>query len=510
VTTENSHGVATELSRRAGAPSTGRRERGVRRAAAGPFPRYTALREGTPGTLRVPGAQPLAPGGALRSVASRERIYRWALALADGTAAAAAVVVALSLIGGFALEPEFLIVVPLIIAVAKVQGLYDHDELVIHKSTLDEFPSLVNLATLFALVTWLGRHYVVRGTPPTVDLLSLWCLLIISLAVARFAGRSFACRRAPVERCLLIGSPLLHDRVAAKLDGLRHVELVASIPVESVAADHDELHALADELDVHRVLIAPADETGAAAMELVRAATGAGLRVSLLPSALGAVGSSVAFDDLGGMPLLGVPRFGLSRSSLAIKRAFDLLGACVLLLFAAPVMALLAILVRLDSAGPTLFRQTRVGRDGRQFEMLKFRSMVDGADAMKSELRKHNEADDLFKIANDPRMTRVGRLLRRTSLDELPQLLNVLRGDMSLVGPRPLVVDEDERVTGFDRRRLHLTPGMTGRWQTLGSARIPLSEMVKIDYLYVANWSLWSDVKILCQTVGFVLHRRGL
>jgi lipopolysaccharide/colanic/teichoic acid biosynthesis glycosyltransferase len=177
----------------------------------------------------------------------------------------------------------------------------------------------------------------------------------------------------------------------------------------------------------------------------------------------------------------------------------------------APVISVAAVLIKVDSTGPVLFRQTRVGRDGRHFKMVKLRTMVEGADDMKQTLRDRNEAaDGLFKITDDPRITRVGRLLRKTSLDELPQLVNVLRGDMSLVGPRPLVVDEDERVTGFDRRRLHLTPGMTGRWQTLGSARIPLAEMVKIDYLYIANWSLWADIKILLETVAFVLFRQGL
>ena len=125
-------------------------------------------------------------------------------------------------------------------------------------------------------------------------------------------------------------------------------------------------------------------------------------------------------------------------------------------------------------------------------------------------LLDRNVAVGLFKIADDPRVTRIGRLLRRTSLDELPQLLNVLAGDMSLVGPRPLVVDEDERITGYDRRRLALTPGMTGHWQIAGSARVPLAEMVKIDYLYVAGWSLWSDLKILLRTVPYMLSRRGM
>jgi lipopolysaccharide/colanic/teichoic acid biosynthesis glycosyltransferase len=136
--------------------------------------------------------------------------------------------------------------------------------------------------------------------------------------------------------------------------------------------------------------------------------------------------------------------------------------------------------------------------------------MVTGADALKDELRARNEAGGgLFKIADDPRVTRVGRFLRKTSLDELPQLFNVVRGDMSLVGPRPLILDEDQRIKGWDRRRLSLTPGMTGHWQILGSARVPLHEMVKIDYLYVAGWSLWSDIKILLRTVPYMLARRG-
>jgi lipopolysaccharide/colanic/teichoic acid biosynthesis glycosyltransferase len=141
--------------------------------------------------------------------------------------------------------------------------------------------------------------------------------------------------------------------------------------------------------------------------------------------------------------------------------------------------------------------------------MIKFRSMVDGADARKADLLALNETEGLFKIADDPRVTRVGRLLRRSSLDELPQLWNVLRGEMTLVGPRPLVPDDDVKIQGCWRERLNVTPGMTGVWQILGSTRVPMDEMVKLDCLYAATWSLWLDVKILLRTVAYVANRRS-
>ena len=165
--------------------------------------------------------------------------------------------------------------------------------------------------------------------------------------------------------------------------------------------------------------------------------------------------------------------------------------------------------IKLTSPGPVLFRQTRIGRNGAPFSMLKFRSMSEDADSLKEALRGLNEAEGLFKIADDPRITRVGRILRRTSIDEFPQVLNVLRGKMSLIGPRPLVPEEDGMIRGWHRRRLQLTPGMTGPWQVLGSARIPLREMVTIDYQYVGNWSLWADVKIMLRTLGLMVARRG-
>jgi lipopolysaccharide/colanic/teichoic acid biosynthesis glycosyltransferase len=199
----------------------------------------------------------------------------------------------------------------------------------------------------------------------------------------------------------------------------------------------------------------------------------------------------------------------LSPASRSLKRALDSVGSALGIVFLSPLLLAIAVVIKVTSPGPVLFRQARVGRDGQPFEMLKFRTMRDGADAEKADLRPRNEAEGLFKIADDPRITPVGRFLRKTALDELPQLFNVVRGQMSLVGPRPLVLDEDRLIEGWYRRRLSLTPGMTGEWQVFGAARIPLREMATIDYLYVSNWSLWSDIKILLRTIPFMLARRG-
>ena len=460
-------------------------------------------------------ARQVGPGAAetdsLAAVRRRERIFRRAIALSDAAAAALAALLAITVGTKFSLQPTFLLVLPMIVLVAKVQGLYDHDELVIRKSTLDEVPRLVNLATLMTLLVWVSRHYIVVGAPSTWTLLKLWVALLGLTMVGRMTARAFAAEYAPRERCFFVGDRRSAGRLERKLAHGSSVELVGTITDEDVELSQEDLMELTKQLDIHRVIIGSARGVAEeATINLVRAAKAVGLRVTISPGMMGVVGSSLVLDDVWGMPLLGLPRFGLSRSSALLKRAFDLIGATVVLVFSLPILAVVGVLIKLDSAGPLLFRQLRVGRDGEPFEILKLRTMVADAERLKAGLRNRNEADGIFKIGADPRVTRVGRLLRKTSLDELPQLANVLRGQMSLVGPRPLVADEDETITGFDRRRLSITPGMTGPWQVLGSARIPLEEMIKLDYMYVANWSLWSDIKLLVRTCGVVLAQQGL
>jgi exopolysaccharide biosynthesis polyprenyl glycosylphosphotransferase len=272
--------------------------------------------------------------------------------------------------------------------------------------------------------------------------------------------------------------------------------------------------AVARAIEAHgaeRVIIAPGGADEDQVLHCIRLVTALGVKVSVLPRLLEVVGSSSVFDDVDGLTLLGVRQFGLSKSSRFLKRAMDIAGAACGLFLLAPLFVLVAVAIKLDSRGPVFFVQTRIGRREKRFAMVKFRSMVPGADRLKDQIRHQNEVEGgLFKIAADPRVTKMGRLLRQTSLDELPQLFNVLRGDMSLVGPRPLVLDEDALIEGWQRRRLAVKPGMTGLWQIFGSSRIPMPEMVKIDYLYGANWSVWLDLKILLRTVPHVLARRGL
>ncbi|MCW2988728.1 MAG: hypothetical protein JWM24_1666 [Solirubrobacterales bacterium] len=406
---------------------------------------------------------------------------------------------------------------------AKVIGLYDRDEALLHKTTLDEAPKLFQVATLGALSAWLAAGFIIGGgTLDRAEALLLWVLLFVFLILARGSARAFALVLAPAERCLFIGDGETAETIRSKLadnHGLK-AELVGAIdpaeaPIWSAdgasAARLREIRDLARSLDVQRAVVAPDSFEAGKILDLVCTLEAVGIKVSVLPRLLEVVGSSVEFDDLHGVMVMGIKRFALTRSSTIVKRGFDLLGVTLGLLALAPLMLAIAIAIRLDSRGPVFFRQRRVGRHGRHFEVYKFRTMVPNADALKDSLRDRNEAKDgLFKIADDPRITRVGKLLRKTSLDELPQLFNVFRGEMSLVGPRPLVVDEDQHVKGWYRRRLELMPGITGPWQILGPARVPLREMGAMDYLYVANWSLWGDVKILLRTVGHVVARRGL
>jgi len=218
----------------------------------------------------------------------------------------------------------------------------------------------------------------------------------------------------------------------------------------------------------------------------------------------------VDVDTINGIPLIAVSQVRIRGWNLLIKRALDVTTSMLVLTLAAPLIALTALAIKLDSPGPVLFRQTRIGKGGERFSFLKFRSMRQDAEQQLAELMCMNEVSGpIFKIRDDPRMTRVGRVIRRISLDELPQLINVLRGEMSLVGPRPPIHHEVAKYEDWHLRRLEVSPGMTGLWQVSGRSEIPFDEMVMLDIYYIENWSLGLDLKILLRTIPAVLCGGG-
>lgn len=450
----------------------------------------------------------------------RDSTYRRLLGVADLLAAASAIVVTGSIFGGVSLSLFAALVV--LIPAAKMSGLYDRDEYVLNKTTLDEVPKLLTLSLIFVIAAYAARDALIANEDliGAGQLVTLVASTLGLLAAGRVAARRIARQVTTRERCLLVGADAGCDRIVAMIesDHTINAEVVGRVQLDDDAVITDpgliaHVSGLRDVVashEVDRIVVVPHDRIGDEVPEIIRAVKSIGVKVSVAPRMLDAIGSAMEIDDIGGMQLMGVRDLKMSASSGFLKRSMDLAGAGLGLLLLSPLLALAAIAIKLDSRGPVFYRQDRIGRDGRAFRIFKFRSMRVGAHEQRADLMHLNEADGLFKIADDPRVTRVGRLLRATSIDELPQLINVVLGDMSLVGPRPLVPEEDENITGWYRRRSRIMPGITGVWQLLGPVRIPLDEMVKLDYLYVTHWSIWSDVKILLRTVPHVLARRGV
>ncbi len=430
-------------------------------------------------------------------------------------AVGSALTVSAILLGDDQLALASLAVPVVFVVIVKAMGLYDRDEHLLHRTTLDEVPGLFGVSTVFALLLYLSDNAFIRGELGRRQILGTWLLLLFLLVCFRAVARSIALRFAPVERCLVIGPTQTADFVREKLDVSTSVKARLVAIVDPGGSDADlppRIGSKLAEFQIDRVILATPPDRRDDLLFIIRELKSYGVKVSVLPEASRVAGSSVELDHLHGITLLAMRRFEFTRSSRLIKRGFDLIGSCMTLAVLSPVLLAISIAIKSDSRGPVLFRQQRVGRNGHEFAMLKFRSMVDGADQRKAEVSHLNQgAEGLFKIAGDPRVTRVGSWLRRYQLDELPQLINVVRGEMSLVGPRPLIPEEDEQIEGWYRRRLDVPPGMTGHWQILGSSQvISLGEMVKLDYLYVANWSAWGDVQLLLRTIPFVARRRGL
>lgn len=325
------------------------------------------------------------------------------------------------------------------------------------------------------------------------------------------------------QRTLIIGSGVVAAQVVERMRLAPHLALdviglvdddvhVSSSPDLPRLGALGDLDQILDEYDVDRVIVAFSRSGHDDLLRSIRTCWDKRVAIDIVPRLFEFLDGARAIDQVGGLPMMSITLPQLSRSARATKRAADVILSGLGLLAAAPVLLTIAIAIKATSRGPVFFRQTRVGRNGRPFTIYKFRSMYVDADARKQEYMKYNDATDgvMFKIHDDPRITKIGGFLRRTSIDEVPQLFNVLRGEMSLVGPRPLIAEETAAFSeGWHGRRLDLRPGLTGPWQIYGRSNLPFHDMLRFDYQYVAGWSLGRDLQIMLSTIPVLYSGRG-
>jgi exopolysaccharide biosynthesis polyprenyl glycosylphosphotransferase len=393
-------------------------------------------------------------------------------------------------------------------------GLYAREDLRTWASGVSEAPKLV--LTCLAL-SWplLGLLMLADAPHPARG------ALVATVAVAAAAGITRAAARVSVhqvaglqQRTLIVGSGVVAERLVERL--YNHPELGLR-PIGYVDDDDGDgtvglprlgglatLPELVAEGRVDRVMVAFSRAHHEDLLQVLRVSRDAGLAVDVIPRLFEFLDGARTMDQIGGLPLLSIDVPVFSPLSRAAKRALDVAGSGLAILLLSPLLIAIAIAIKLDSRGQVLFRQLRSGRGGRFFTVYKFRSMHVGSTV---EVRDDGA---IVKRVDDQRITRVGRIIRRFSLDEAPQLFNVLNGDMSLVGPRPLVTAEAAVLTaGWHARRADLRPGLTGPWQIAGRSNIPFHEMIRFDYQYVAGWSLARDIEILLATVPAVISGRG-
>jgi exopolysaccharide biosynthesis polyprenyl glycosylphosphotransferase len=408
-----------------------------------------------------------------------------------------------------------------------VFGLYSDGDLWTWASGLKEAPRQL-VAALFLSWPALGLAALLGFLHPPLVALLATAATAGADTIARAMARGVAHRRAPLrQRTVIVGSGLVADRLADRLD--RHREF----GLETIGIVDDDVHTLGgaqrlpklgsleqldrvlDECEVDRVIIAFSRASHQDLLSCIRACRDRRIAVDVVPRLFELLDGARSLNQIGGLPLLSIGAPPLTRVSRVAKRTLDVVVASIALIALSPLLALIAIAIKLNSRGPVFFRQIRAGRGGKTFMLVKFRSMYGDAEERKRLFEERNDVVDeddgvMFKIRQDPRITSVGRFLRKTSLDELPQLLNVLRGEMSLVGPRPLILEEASHAAQtWHARRLDLQPGITGLWQISGRSDLPFQEMVSFDYQYVSGWSLARDIEILLATIPAVLSGRG-
>ena len=437
----------------------------------------------------------------------RDARLRRILAAADLATVAATALVLVVVGRGPHIALLLLLSAPAWIVTAKIIGLYDGDQKTLRHLTVDELPRLVVWAfastALETLVTAPFPSLAFNGN----DRLVIWSSAIGIAFVFRATGRALWRRLTPPERMLIVGDGPMADAVVRKLDLFPDIHA----EIKDRLASCSDLRERFDDLDgVDRIVVASNELSEEVLEEILPVCRLHGVKLTVVPPTRGMFGTATHLGHIAELPLLEYNTWDISRFTLALKRSLDVVLAALGLIAGAPLFVLATFAILVGDGRPVLFRQTRAGAGGRPFEMLKFRTMVRDAEAMLADLVPFHKLDDpMFKLRSDPRTTRVGRLLRRTSLDELPQLVNVLRGEMSIVGPRPEQLDLVKRYLPEHEFRLKVKPGITGPMQVYGRGELRFEERLAVEREYIENLSLPRDIRIVLMTLPAVLRRRG-
>ncbi len=410
------------------------------------------------------------------------------------------------------------------LALFKLLGLYDKRDIT---SAGDETSSIFGATIagsllLFALL-FLYRGFWFSRALLLYAMVTCSILMIVSRYSLNVLQREFYRKGIGVRRTLILGAGEIGQGIAYKVltekeTGYKAIafldddrdkigKMFHGVPVRGPIISTKNMIR---ELNIDEVILATGKLHQQKVLEIITECEGDGVEFKLVPGILELIASRISADEIGGIPLLSIKEIKLQGINAAVKRATDIIISLSALLILSPFMLITAGAIKFGSKGPVLFTQKRIGKDGKIFNLYKFRSMVESAESMFTRVVAEKGGNILrFKAKDDPRVTGIGRIIRKLSIDEVPQLINVLIGDMSLVGPRPPVPIEVERYTSWHKKRLRVRPGITGLWQVSGRSELPFEDMVRLDIYYIENWSLWMDFRIMLRTIPTVIFGSG-
>lgn len=419
---------------------------------------------------------------------------------------------------------------PVLFLALKACGMYDPYQRI---RMLDRIPRIVGSVNAHLVFTLIISFLLNSLTTPRGFLVFFWAFSILFIFIARTILQGLAnligWGDVVMRNTLIIGAGKVGKAVARKLVrhqgfGLRPIGFLDDDPLFvdfkepelrdlRVLGNLNSLENVIRDFRVEKVIIAFNTSPAERLLDIASTCNASGVECSIIPRLFEIITDEITVNEIGGMPFIRLREKRLQGYKKVLKALEDYVLATAILLAIWPVLLVTAIAIKLDSPGPVFFRHRRVGKDGKCFDCLKFRSMVDGAHRMQAELVNGNPGKEFgwlcWKEKEDPRVTRVGRWIRKYSIDELPQIFNVLAGQMSLVGPRPHIKEEVRQYKDWHRQRLNVKPGITGLWQVSGRSELPFDEMIKLDLYYIETWSLWQDIKIILRTFKAVISGDG-